>query len=274
MKKRVIVFLSVFLTALFFCTNSSYAYTRDQHDTYMCEVLFKSFSTISSPNENIRALAAASYLSIDQFNGNGASDLEFLRSFGVEGLPSTISEIDFLSNSQHRKYTHRGWDYTDITMQDKWPIRKNILLNTADKIFDFESDSQKEAFCKVLYYIHLLGDREQNTKQQKDKKSYKVSELVMEVGGTADNNDIISGLMSCIEDLFRDQRSSHKYRSLYSKLSKYNRKYKKIVGSIGGVNSMKKVDDYYKLTQKVIKLLTYYFPEMLKEEEFFSRVFY
>lgn len=270
--KSLAVLLSIALVIA--CIPQTSAYERDEHDKYMLEVLFKNFKEVendSKVTDEIEALESASYLAIDQFNNNGQKDLDILCSYGVKGIPSDITDISFnASGTTHRSHTHRGWDFQLYTVtKDIWPIRKQLLLNTADEIFDFRGDeAKKESFCALIYYIHLLGDH-------MDDSSYKIKNgLKMDIGGRVDKEDIIHELLKHIEVVFADQRHTHKYRSLTSTLLRYNSKFAKIVRSEGGINSDEKFEKKQEYTEDLMKLLTMYIPEMLKEEAFFSEVFY
>ena len=108
-----------------------------------------------------------------------------------------------------------------------------------------------------------------------DDASYKTQNgLKMDVGGRRDDQDIISELLKHISVLFADQSGTHKYKSLTSALQRYDDKLAKLIGSEGGINSDKEFAEKQKLTEGLMRLLTLYFPEMLKEEKFFSEVFY
>jgi len=253
---------------------TSYAYERDGHDEYMLEVLFKNFKEVEndpSVQDEIEALECASYLVIDQFNNNGQKDLDFLLTYGVKGIPTNVSEISFnASGTTHRSHTHRGWDFQLYTVtKEQWPIRKQILHNTADKIFDFQgNEAKKDSFCALIYYIHILGDH-------MDDSSYLVKNgLKMDVGGRVDKEDIIHELLKHIEIVFADQKHTHKYRSLTGALERYNSRLAKIVRSEGGINTDEKFELKQEYTVNLMKLLTMYLPEMLKEEQFFNEVFY
>lgn len=253
---------------------TSYAYERDDHDEYMLEVLFKNFKEVEndpSIQDEIEALECASYLVIDQFNNNGQKDLDFLLTYGVKGIPSQVSDISFnASGTTHRSHTHRGWDFQLYTVtKELWPVRKQILLNTADKIFDFQGNEvKKDSFCALIYYIHILGDH-------MDDSSYMVKNgLKMDVGGRVDKEDIIHELLKHIEIVFADQKHTHKYRSLTGALERYNSRLAKIVRSEGGINTDEKFQQKQEYTVNLMKLLTMYLPEMLKEEQFFYDVFY
>ena len=249
------------------------AFERMGHDEYLEEVLFKNFKVISNDpdiQDEIAVLESACYLTIDQFNSNGEKDLVVLKNYNVKGLPNSISEISFnASGKTHRNYTHRGWDYVASGMKEKWPMRQQILLNTVNKVFDFNGDiAKKESFAKFLYYIHILGDHT-------DDSSYMIDNgLKMDVGGRKDKYDIIHELLDIFKVLFKEQIHTHKYRSLTSNLEQINSKYSQLVGSEGGINSDEKFELHQGYLEDLMDILTYYIPEMLKDEAFFADVFY
>ena len=228
------------------------------------KVFFKNFKddiwTNVDLKEKVLIIESASYLTIDQFNDYGQKDLEKLRKYGIKGLPKSINEIKFnASGTTHRSHTHRGWDYNYFGVtKDLWPVRKQILINTVGEVFDFKGDSLKqESFCKLIYYVHILCDHMDDT-------SYKVTNgLKIDVGGRVDQYDIIHELMTTFETLFKDQKNTHKYRRIG-----------KLVRSEGGINSDDKFSEFKDHTTNLFDVLTMYLPEMLKEEEFFSAVFY
>lgn len=249
------------------------SYERDKHDRLMLDVLFKNFKDESdvTNRDEIKALENACYLTIDQFNNSGQKALDELHMYGVKGIPKKIADINISdSPSKHRSHTHRGWDYQYFADKaELWSERKEILIKTVGTIFDFEGDIKKqENFCKLLYYIHILGDHMDDT-------SYKINNgLKIDVGGRVDKNDIIHEWQKCIEVVFAEQKHTHKYRSLTTELEKYNSRFSKIVRSAGGINSDEKFALHKKYSENLMKLMTMYIPEMLKEEGFFYNVFY
>ena len=224
----------------------------------------------ASIQDEIEALQSASYLAIDQFNGNGQKDFDKLIAYGVADLPS-LNDIDFsASGKTHRTYTHRGWDFVYGGLAgDRWVLRKQILLNTADSIFDFSgNEKQKESFCAVIYYVHILGDL-------MDDENYKIDNgLIMDPGGRIDKADIIDELLKHFKVLFQDQKHSHKYLFLTTAMERYNVKFSKLIRSEGGINTNEKFELRQEYVSDLMKLLTMYLPEMLKEEQFFYNVFY
>lgn len=272
--KRLVVFVLLFVIVLS-PTHKGYSYERKQHDKYMEDVLFKNFKEIQNDEDAdryFRALGCAAYLTIDQFNSNGQSDLDYLvKEMKIKGLPSNVSEISFnASGTTHRTYTHRGWDFQYYgEMKELWPERKEVLITTVDSMFDFEGNTKKrDSFCALVYYIHILGDHMDDT-------SYYVKNgLKIDVGGRVDEESIIDELLYHIERLFEDQKHTHKYNSLTATLEKYDSRFSTLVRSEGGINTDEKFQKKQELTQDLMKVLTMYIPEMLKEEQFFNERFY
>ena len=252
---------------------SAMAYTRKEHDNIMRDVLFKDFKVVANDSEadkKVEALECASYLSIDQYNGNGAKDLETLRKFGVNSLPKSIDDIDYSASSKHRRATHRGWDFNDYNEADqkRWKIRKQILINTADKILDSGMNSKKkDSFCAIIYYTHVLGDR------IADDQYYSNAEII-ELGGRTDKQDIIHELIKHTEILFADQKGTFKYNHVISKFELYNTRVASLLKKNNGDFSEKDFETYEKYANKVMDVMIYNYPEMLKEEKFFKAAFY
>lgn len=243
----------------------------------MEDVLFRNFKIIendSKAKEDIRALECACYLTIDQTNNKGETSLEYLQEYGVEGIPSSLEELNIETGvNDHRSATHRGWDFNYIGKNaEKWPIRQRIMLNTVDTVFDFDGNVDKqESFCELLYYVHILGDHLSDEKIQHTNNS---NGLKMGVGGRHDDQNIIDYLIDNIEVLFKDQKHTHKYTHLVANLEERNARFSEIVNSEGGISTQEDFDLYKKYTDEVKELLTLYVPEMLKEEQFFYEVFY
>ena len=110
--KRIVSIILISVLLVINITPAS-AFNRNEHDRYMSDVLFKDFKNVENDvniKDDIKALEAASYLTIDQYNGNGNNDLLMLNEYGVKSLPSSINEIDYSAGAYHRRATHRGWD--------------------------------------------------------------------------------------------------------------------------------------------------------------------
>ena len=250
------------------------AYERKDHDALTLKILFRKYEYAcndSAVQDELSVLTSACYLTVDQFNNYGQTYLKELIDYGVKNLPSQVSEIGFsASGRNHRNFTHRGWNFDyGGEMKTKWPIRQDILRNTVGTVFNFNgNEKQKEAFCELLYYIHILGDHEDDT-------SYKVSNgLKIDVGGRHDKEDIIHRLLDLLPVLFPDQTNTHKYRALTTNLRSINSKLDKLVNSVGGINNEEKFAQKQELVKKLIEVMSLYLPEMLKKEMFFNQVFY
>lgn len=174
MRKRIVAILvaAIVLTAI---AQPAWAHGREQHDADIELILFGCENykeSHSSAKDSIQALEDAVYLAVDQFNGNGAKELEQLKGMGIKGLPRSIDAFDYSSNSTHRGLTHRGWDF-EYLEKAHWPIRKSILTNTvqkvlfdesaplswfpwlSDKLYDTtQSTKQRDSFCALLCCPH------------------------------------------------------------------------------------------------------------------------
>lgn len=279
MKKRLIALLSL---TVILSLSLSYAMAsgRDVHDGYMLQVLFgKGFKEESYSEKELLAietLEAASYLAVDQYNGDGADELKTLSEYRVSSLPSSISEIDFPGNQYHRRYTHRGWmgpyNNEDRPYPDDkahWNTRKTILLQTTKKVFGF-NDSQSrlnDSLSAVIYYIHILGDHIVETDYQK------MNSDMIGVGGRNDQYDIIHQLISHFDILFTSPTSTNRYNSFRSQLRLLNNEFSNLVNKDGGVNTPEKQAEYSALAKKLMDLLIKHVPELFQEEDYFSKVF-
>ena len=252
------------------------AYERDEHDKLTKEILFKNFLVIDNEADlldKFNAIGCASYLTIDQFNNKGQGNLDELKSFGVKGLPK-FDEINYSAfGDNHRRATHRGWTAEigvyDGEVLERWLLRKEILISTVEKIFDFKGDeAKKDSFCALIYYIHILGDRIDDTK-------YYPNAEIMELGGRTDEQDIACELLKYIEILFEDQKHTHKYQHVVSELEISDSGIKELLQSQpSGLMSEETFEKYQKYADEIREVLTCNLPEMLIDEDFFSEVFY
>ncbi len=279
MKQKIVALMSiiVILSAVLSFASAS---DRDVHDGYMLQVLFgKNFSEENYSEkelQGIEALEAASYLAVDQYNGNGTEELKTLSDYCVPSLPRSISEIDFSGNQYHRRYSHRGWSgpynnkdrpYPDDKAH--WNTRKEILLQTTKKVFGF-NDSQSrinDSLSAVIYYIHILGDHIVETDYQK------MNSDMIGVGGRNDQYDIIHQLIYHFDVLFTSLTSTNRYNSFRSQLRLLNNEFSELVNKDGGVNTYEKQAAYSGLAKKLMDLLIKHVPELLQEETYFFKVF-
>ena len=106
-KYYISVILIGVLLFISFCNANCLAHDRDEHNRILDRILFGSESgNPDSWAERIDMLHKASYLTLDQANGEGQTDLDALNEFNVPRIPKTISEINVRGNYTHRRYTH------------------------------------------------------------------------------------------------------------------------------------------------------------------------
>lgn len=267
-----------------------------EHNAELEQVLFeKGYSKHSSDKikNSIKALEYASYLTIDQFGGNGTNQFEKLKKMKVNGLPRKFSTIDYntviehpekkITANTHRMYTHQGWDrkYSSKGKDvDKfWSNRRNVLLGTVNSVFGFHTitalgyGEKCNSLAGIIYYVHILGD-------YKEADKYTKISLLPDLAGRNNANDIdkdydiITSLKGYIEILFVDQKDSHEYKDLMKQLDNIAKKAGKIRNSFGGVNTDEEFDEYHQYADDTLNVLMKYMPTLFKNEDFFTEVFY
>lgn len=287
MKKCIIPILTSILVVLL--AVNALAFSGDEHDKYLQQVIlgsdYKEKLKDVSLSEKMELLECASYLAIDQYNKGGSEELNTLTS-KVKGVPSSIQEIDFSGNSTHRVYTHKGWDnkyYTKSELEKAhWDLRKTILTNTTKQIW-IDDDKKSEAFAKIVYLVHILGDHIYDMSERKTKvgipkdQSVNYDTLSEEIpvynnispmvglAGRTDKHDVVQELLTNLKDLFPDQTGSEEYILLRRGLKTISNDAGAILQSEGGLNSNEKFFRYYSNSEKVMKLLIRHFPKLLEE---------
>lgn len=268
------------------------AHNADEHDDILEQILFgriilvnrgvESASQRTDAQKALLALEYASYLVVDQFNHYGKEKFDFLKNdYKIPGMPKSLDDIDFSANSNHRSYTHRGWNYEYTIDRAHWNTRKNILLATVEKIFDFsvlsgkilgydfEYSNQCDSFAALVYYIHVLGDYHEN-------ESYKVTDIMIPFArnNPGDNNtDIIYELQKHLGVIFNDQKDSRTYKEMVQQLDYYGEKARSLAATTGGINTSEKLQQNQEYVNAVLDLLEDKVPKLLRNEPFFTKVF-
>jgi len=266
-----------------------YAHSAPEHNDELESVLFEQgFSKYQSGEikDSIIALEYASYLTIDQFGGNGLDKFQKLKDLDIRGLPLRFSVIDYsedpmgngkkINANTHRRFTHEGWDREgdgSRSVQKFWDARRRVLLSTVNTIFEFDDKpiigygEKCNSFAGIIYYIHILGDYEAADNSAK-------IQYLTDLAGRSDKKDMISALRAYTETLFFDQKNTVDYSELMDGFDEIERKSGRIVQSIGGVNTDAEFEEYHQCALDLMELLEEHLPTLLKNEKFFSQVFY
>ena len=280
----IIVLVMLLLVAL-----PALAHDRTEHDEELEYVLFRDRTYADSHptvRDIIKRVEDASYLAIDQFNGNGSTELNNLIADKIPDIPLSISEFDFSSNYSHRKYTHRGWNLT-YDEQAHWPIRQKILLNTiraklfskvespiswfpwlSDKVYGNGNEKQCEAFAVLVYCVHILGDHIEAEK-------HTALAYVAPLSNSHDSNNpgIIPELMKYLPVLFEGQTDSEQYKSMMQDLQQLADIADRLYTGTGGVRE-EQFPEYHQCALNLLETLATYIPDLLKNEQFFRTTFF
>ena len=248
---------------------SVHAFNADEHDDYMEKVLFGLNGYSEKDNEKagevLQALGYASYLAIDQYSASArpgdSEKLDYLRKRHIPNLPKTIDDYG-----------------TATTDKAHWETRKEILLSTVNKELKFgflsnkilwlDYDEKCKAFAGLIYYTHIIGDH-MATK-------YENVALDLQMIPLANRHDenIIDDLEDIFKVLFKDQKSTNEYKALLRGLNDIRENAADLVHSTGGLNTEEKYTDYQQCAKDLMELMINNVPELLKNEDFFSKVFY
>ena len=266
----------------------------------------------SEQTRHLKALESGIYLCIDQFQESGKGDLKILDDYGVPDLPKSVSEINppssktQLSGSNHHYYTHRGWDM-DYGKYDlaNWKLRKLILLNTVEAVFDFtkvipnnlfghrivEYDSRCNSFAALAYYVHVLGDYLEDdgyTKFSGGKVGSQKMQFARKESTVSDENrDLFWEIEKHLNTLFADYKRDQRFLALMRDFRSVAREARILGGSTGGINTTEKYLEAHALAEKLMALLSgvnesthgkrydykNWIHTLLSEEDYFKRVF-
>lgn len=283
------------------------AHTGDEHNEELEKILFDmdDFSKKHKSNnegKSVEALEAAAYLCIDQFGNQGMNKVNVLIAYGVPGARgiklADLNPTDRnLSARTHRAYTHRGWEissYPNKENQERFQTRKNILLGTTEKVFDFTLmpawmvgyDKKCDSFCAVVYYAHVLGDYLEDGNYQQFNGSGNGLKISFATPNAGDSNpDIFSELKKHLAILFADQTNSRTYKQLIVDLDTLAGKARTLAGQTGGINSDERYQEAHAYAEELMAILTgdnkgsasYDYAnrihQLLMNEEFFTKAF-
>lgn len=297
--KRKVLSVALALLLLISIPFTAYAGGSSYHNKVLARMLFSSGHCQSSNQSKsalyIEMLQNAVYLTVDQ-SGNKTGDqdkLNHLRNNGVKKIATDITTLNPDVAFMHRSYTHRGWDWVYIDDKSNWEARKTILLNTAETIFNFDkhynstdANKKRNAFCKILYYQHILGDiiyDDKDTLQinttsnnsdaefQEKERGLIIAFAYAHPGST--NKDMFWELSDAFETLFSNQKNGFKYSGFTTKFNSLAREARALSALTGGVNTKERIQQRLAYEEQLLELLESYLPLLLDDEKFFRQAF-
>lgn len=305
MKKRI---LAMFLLLVFVVGSVPGALAHDdqgKHDKDLKYALFGLREKKLADEENtiFKAISNAAALTIDQFSQNEQlrrkestyNDLQSeLQELNLPALPDSFDKLDLNINvapdgknitaNSHRKYTHLGWNYKDYPNVEFWETRKQVLLHTVNwTLFNngalfsktpwlsdvlYPPSEQCEAFCAMVYYIHILGDHIEGDNPEK------LTDLEPLIQYTSlSTPGIIAELKEQLSIVFVSQEDSWTYAALMDKLTGLAIRAERNCGTWGAVDTKEKCTLNQNYAKELLDILSAYLPILLKNEPFFSNHF-
>ena len=279
--------------------------TQKEHDLELHAILFgEGYRMTADKEEKFQAIGDAVSICIDQFSSNETQrnkEKLFLDLKERIGFSFSFDDIELqkvgqtrdgkelnVSAKTHRRYTHRGWDFKDYPLQDLWEKRKKILTATVNKVVFEKSpgflskipwiegvvyseeacNEEAEAFCKLVYCIHILGDYEEAT-------SYS-SEFQQLIPLVRHEDPYTPALIDDLEDIFQVLFISQSWSLplVIEEFETIKARAEKILFVQGGIRTNEQFAAYKECSNDIIKLLHDYLPSMLKKTDFFYNAFY
>lgn len=282
---RRLISIFILLLSVVCCTLQPmkvHAFDGDKHAQLLRKVLFGG-SAVSN-TDAFDALNDACEIAIDQHNNDGQNTLNELIGFGVPGLPEKTEEFNVGHGALHRNYTHRGWDYDYSKLETgdeaHWvDIRKRIILNTVNKVFDFGFlsgklgyyDPQCVAFSKLIYYVHIIGDHISNTTFH---PSYEEIPLVK---GRGNETGIIEELILLSPILFQSssdiETETITYRNFIDSLKSLQRDIKEVYKSKSDLYDVENYTKYNEYATRLMEILEDNVSLLIYKEKFFKKCF-
>lgn len=259
--------------------------------------------------KSIENIEYAAYLCIDLSHGKATHDKEKLETlkenYGLKwsllGLPSELQQIKLkIFAGNHRTCTHKGWNYDyskddgfetlskEGTLQTNWTYRKRILLGTvsfecgltdhlvlrnlSNRHFErCKQCKQLDAFCHLIYNIHILWDHQEDIDEHKGKVSspndYTRFDVSKQQIGVV---DLINELISLGDDLFLNSSSAWR-NGLKINLVRMKEKF---TGMSTSFPKQKKFREYVECFSELMKTLKENINDLLVQESFFKNTFY
>lgn len=296
----VLILILVFLTP--YCV---YAHPNQKdHDVELKQVLFGSADKILQDEQakTFQHIADAIAFCIDQFSVNETAQSKSQQYNNLKTfvpLPYSFEEVELqkdefgrnVTGKTHRKYTHRGWEFSEYPLKDLWKKRQEIVHLTVneelfannDGLLSFrwfpwnqgissENKKQIDAFCALLYYVHILGDYIEATSYSSE------TQILVPISTSHDKKSpsIVGDLKEkYLPALFPRQTGKTLYNLMIVELEEIGaRAEEQYYFQPGGIRTQEQFDAYHKCAEDLLVALSDYIPKLLKNEEFFTRVFY
>ena len=297
MKRALAILLSV---ALLCCGLPALAHgSQRDHDKDLKLALFgdADHTLRGEKRKAFKAIADAAALCIDQYSANESMQSkkgEFEDLSNRVDLSMSFEDVDLNKNiagenvtpNTHRMYTHQGWNSSKYSNAEFWNIRKKILLEAAQQsLFDNSipfipwvsniissltgPSEQCDAFCALVYYVHILGDHLEGDKPDKLDALEPLDQYE-----SLSSPGIIPELQEYLQVLFANQKTSWSFISLMQDLDTLGRKAEKVYYSPGGINTEEKCKTNMENAKELLKVLGREVPKLLKNEDFFIETFY
>lgn len=217
----------------------------------------------------VEQLDDALLLCIDQYNGFYADKLQKLNDAKISGIPASISEIDFAAGTDHRTYTHRGWNHTYAQFEISHghaDVRKSLLKAVVNHVFQFSrhmasaevAEKKCDAMCCLLYVTHIIGDRYHSSAYYGAASTLLLAD---------DSESVIHDLEQCLPTLL----SESNYSSLVNKLKMLSSEIKSKRHKVNTNDELLMIDREY--AQMLMKLLKSSLYDLLQEQSWFSAAF-
>ena len=286
MKNKGIIFALVVILVVSSFKTSVVADGSAGHQAILREVLFGNEAGNSNAVIALLALHNACQLAIDHNQSeNRLTDLKNYvspKKKKIPNLPKSVKEFQGPGGSTHRSFTHKGWDYNYEKLDGADPahwedIRKKILLNTVNTVFDFGVLSGKPLvgynnkcirFAEMIYNIHIIHDHKTTM------NFYDEYNEIPLIKGRGDKYGIIEELEECFKELFGDQVQDSNYRRILSKLSERKKAIKKFYNRRSELEDSENFNKYREEAEHLEECLKEYVPKLLAKEDFFKEVFY
>jgi hypothetical protein len=225
----------------------------------------------------------------------GTEAMEYLTLHKNELNIGTIPNLkEFITpgGNTHGVYSHLGWDHIypetlgyyggTIYPNRTWLIRQKLLCDALGKFFNFSlfDSKKKDSLGALFYYVHILGDHEENTIGTAHTRIPIIS--AEEQGILPWDNDMRWVPETTIQDelikhlgiIFSSQKESNRYISMMNEIQSFNM-FSVVYTSVdeNEVYSVTSSITHRKRAEYLLQILFGFVPHLLSGESF-ARNFY